>query len=50
MMATSDKNDIFDEHFEDREWYEERNKFYRYVIYASVGILTALILPPTHQR
>lgn len=44
MMVNSDKNDIFDEHFEDKEWYEERNKFYRYVIYASVGILTTLIL------
>ena len=41
-MKQIEMKDIFDTQFENKEWYDERVRFYRYVIFASAGILTTL--------
>ena len=41
-MNNIEVKDIFDTQFENNDWYDERVRFYKFVIFASVGILTTL--------
>lgn len=42
-MKQPKESRLFHTHFENKEWYDERVKFYKFVIVASVGIFSALL-------